>query len=144
MQTSETNMAISYNGARIISGTAAYQGYHRHTRFSGRDADRILRMGTAPAADDPARPRAGHTRPARHAAHRSPPRHDRLWGSGVACARGAGDASFCSVVARVRASLGSTHFVLLEALSEHIAGLLRNEFNAPWVRVTASKIGVVK
>jgi len=49
-----------------------------------------------------------------------------------------------AVVSRVRASLGSTHFVLLEALSEHIAGLLRNEFNAPWVRVTASKIGVVK
>jgi len=49
-----------------------------------------------------------------------------------------------AVVSRVRASLGTRHFVLLEALSEHIAGLLRNEFNAPWVRVTASKIGVVK
>jgi len=49
-----------------------------------------------------------------------------------------------AVVSRVRESLGTSHFVLLEALSEHIAGLLRNEFNAPWVRVTASKIGVVK
>ncbi len=49
-----------------------------------------------------------------------------------------------AVVSRVRESLGTRHFVLLEALSEHIAALLRDEFNAPWVRVTASKIGVVK
>lgn len=49
-----------------------------------------------------------------------------------------------AVVSRVRQSLGIGHFVLLEALSEHIASLLRDEFNAPWVRVTASKIGVLK
>jgi dihydroneopterin aldolase len=48
------------------------------------------------------------------------------------------------VVARVRESLATTHFVLLEALSEHIADLLRKEFNAPWVRVSASKSGVLK
>ena len=49
-----------------------------------------------------------------------------------------------AVVARVRESLAVQHFVLLEALTEHIAGLLREEFGAPWVRVSASKLGVVK
>lgn len=49
-----------------------------------------------------------------------------------------------AVVARVRELLSASHFVLLEALTEHIAGVLRSEFKAPWVRVTASKIGVVK
>jgi len=48
-----------------------------------------------------------------------------------------------AVVARVRESLASNHFILLERLSEHIADLLRNEFGAPWVRVSVSKIGVV-
>jgi len=42
------------------------------------------------------------------------------------------------------AALAVQHFVLLEALTEHIAGLLREEFGAPWVRVSASKLGVVK
>jgi len=49
-----------------------------------------------------------------------------------------------AVVKCVRESLAATHFVLLETLAEHIAGLLRQEFNTPWVRVSASKIGVVK
>jgi dihydroneopterin aldolase len=49
-----------------------------------------------------------------------------------------------AVVARVRESLATTHFILLERLSEHIADLLRNEFHAPWVRVSASKIGILK
>jgi 7,8-dihydroneopterin aldolase/epimerase/oxygenase len=48
------------------------------------------------------------------------------------------------VVARIRETVSTNHFVLLEALTEHIAGLLREEFRAPWVRVSASKIGVVK
>jgi len=51
---------------------------------------------------------------------------------------------YAAVVARLREALGANHFILLEALSEHIASLLRTEFNTPWVRVTASKIGVVK
>lgn len=49
-----------------------------------------------------------------------------------------------AVVTRVRESLSTHHFILLEALSEHIADLLRKEFNAPWVRVSASKSGVLK
>jgi 7,8-dihydroneopterin aldolase/epimerase/oxygenase len=49
-----------------------------------------------------------------------------------------------AVVARVRESLSTRHFILLEALSEYIADLLRKEFNSPWVRVSASKSGVLK
>jgi dihydroneopterin aldolase len=51
---------------------------------------------------------------------------------------------YAAVVARIREFLGARQFILLEALSEHIAELLRAEFGAPWVRVTASKIGVIK
>ena len=49
-----------------------------------------------------------------------------------------------AVVARVRDSLATTHFILIERLSEHIADLLRTEFKASWVRVTVSKIGILK
>ena len=49
-----------------------------------------------------------------------------------------------AVVARVRDSLATTHFILIERLSEHIADLLRTEFKASWVRVTVSKIGIIK
>ena len=51
---------------------------------------------------------------------------------------------YATVVARVRESLSTSRFILLEALSEHIADLLRKEFNSPWVRVSASKSGVLK
>jgi dihydroneopterin aldolase len=49
-----------------------------------------------------------------------------------------------AVVRRVRESLATQRFVLLEALSEHVAGLLRTEFGSPWVRVSVSKLGVIK
>ena len=51
---------------------------------------------------------------------------------------------YAAVVERVRASLRSTHFVLLERLCEHIAELLRGEFKSPWVRVTAVKTAVMR
>ena len=51
---------------------------------------------------------------------------------------------YASVTERVRASLSSTRFVLLERLCEHIAGILRDEFKSPWVRVTATKVGIMR
>lgn len=51
---------------------------------------------------------------------------------------------YATVTGRLRESLATTRFVLLEALSEHIAQILREEFHAPWVKVTASKFGVLK
>ena len=49
-----------------------------------------------------------------------------------------------AVVERVRESLATTHFVLLERLCEHIAELVRNDFKSPWVRVSATKIKVLR
>ena len=49
-----------------------------------------------------------------------------------------------AVVRRVREALRTERFILLEALSEHVAALLRTEFGSPWVRVTVSKLGVIK
>jgi dihydroneopterin aldolase len=50
---------------------------------------------------------------------------------------------YSAVVGRVRASLASTQFVLLERLCEHIAELLFTEFNVPWARVAAAKVNVI-
>lgn len=46
-------------------------------------------------------------------------------------------------VQRVRASLLEQHFLLLEALAEHIAQLLMAEFHAPWVSVAVTKPGIL-
>ena len=51
---------------------------------------------------------------------------------------------YAAVVERVRDTLSTTRFILLERLCEHIADILRGEFRAPWVRVTATKVGIVR
>ncbi len=48
------------------------------------------------------------------------------------------------VVERVRAELADRHFGLLEALAEHVAGLVTGEFKAPWVRLSVAKLGHVR
>jgi dihydroneopterin aldolase len=35
-------------------------------------------------------------------------------------------------------------FELLEALAEHIANLLLNDFGSPWVKVDIAKIGMIR
>jgi dihydroneopterin aldolase len=45
------------------------------------------------------------------------------------------------VVDRLRADLAAKHFSLLEALAEHVATLLLEEFGAQWVRVRIAKLG---
>ena len=47
-------------------------------------------------------------------------------------------------VQRIRASLSEQHFLLLEALAEHIANLLLTEFHAPWVSVAVTKPGILQ
>lgn len=49
-----------------------------------------------------------------------------------------------AVVARVRSALAQTHFTLLERVCEHIADIVMNEFGAPWVSVSAAKIGLMR
>ena len=47
------------------------------------------------------------------------------------------------VVLRIQALAASGHFRLVETLADRIARLLLEEFAAPWVRVSAAKIGVL-
>lgn len=47
------------------------------------------------------------------------------------------------VALRIKALGASGHFRLVETLADRIARLLLEDFGAPWVRVTASKIGVL-
>ena len=51
---------------------------------------------------------------------------------------------YAVVVDRVRADLGTQHFNLLEALAEHVATLLLEEFGAQWVRVRIAKLGIMR
>jgi dihydroneopterin aldolase len=47
------------------------------------------------------------------------------------------------VALRIKALAASGHFRLVETFADRIARLLVDEFGAPWVRVSASKIGIL-
>jgi dihydroneopterin aldolase len=49
-----------------------------------------------------------------------------------------------AVVARLKSTLAERHFDLLEALAEHVADVIRREFGAPWVRVSVTKLGMLR
>lgn len=49
-----------------------------------------------------------------------------------------------AVVRRIRESVADNNFVLLERLAAHVAELILKEFDAPWVKVTAAKIGIIR
>lgn len=51
---------------------------------------------------------------------------------------------YAVVVERLRADLAGKHFNLLEALAEHVATLLIEEFGATWVRVKIAKLGMMR
>lgn len=44
---------------------------------------------------------------------------------------------------RIRALAASGHFRLVETFAERVARLLIEEFGAPWVKVSAAKLGVL-
>ena len=48
------------------------------------------------------------------------------------------------VVQRIRESLQEHHFSLVEALAEHIAQLIQQGFNAPWVKISVTKLGLIR
>lgn len=48
------------------------------------------------------------------------------------------------VVERIREVLAEKHFSLVEALAEHIAQLVMTEFGAPWIRISISKLGLIR
>src|SRR4029079_15687581 len=45
------------------------------------------------------------------------------------------------VVQRIAAELAERKFRLLEALAEHICGIVTGDFKAPWVRLSVPKLG---
>jgi dihydroneopterin aldolase len=45
------------------------------------------------------------------------------------------------VVKRITAALADQRFKLLEALAEHICGIITGDFKAPWVRLSVAKLG---
>jgi 7,8-dihydroneopterin aldolase/epimerase/oxygenase len=47
------------------------------------------------------------------------------------------------VALAIKALAASAHFRLVETLAERIARLLLEEFGAPWVKVSAAKIGIL-
>jgi dihydroneopterin aldolase len=47
------------------------------------------------------------------------------------------------VALRIKALAASGHFRLVETLADRIARLLTDEFKAPWVKVSAAKIGIL-
>jgi 7,8-dihydroneopterin aldolase/epimerase/oxygenase len=51
---------------------------------------------------------------------------------------------YARVVQRIEQTLAETHFLLLERLAEHVAGLIMGEFGSPWTRVAVTKLGALK
>lgn len=49
-----------------------------------------------------------------------------------------------TVMERIRQTAAEQHFSLVEALAEHIAALICNEFGAPWVKVSVAKLGMLR
>ena len=47
------------------------------------------------------------------------------------------------VALKIKALAASGHFKLVETFAERIAKLITDDFKAPWVRVTAAKIGIL-
>lgn len=47
------------------------------------------------------------------------------------------------VALKIKALAASGHFRLVETLAERIARLLLEDFGAPWVKVSAAKVGVL-
>ncbi len=51
---------------------------------------------------------------------------------------------YAKVVERIEQSVRANRFLLIEALAEHIAQLVMNEFGAPWVKASVTKLGAIK
>ncbi|HSD52807.1 MAG TPA: dihydroneopterin aldolase [Burkholderiales bacterium] len=51
---------------------------------------------------------------------------------------------YAVLVGRIRAELAERRFGLVEELAAFVADLVLNEFQAPWVRVSVAKLGILK
>lgn len=51
---------------------------------------------------------------------------------------------YAEIVQMIHDILSRNDFLLLEALAEHIAQKIINEFNAPWVKIRISKLNIIR
>jgi dihydroneopterin aldolase len=51
---------------------------------------------------------------------------------------------YADVAQHIQTVLNDGHFSLLETLAEHIANIILNDFNAPWVRVNIAKLQAIR
>ena len=51
---------------------------------------------------------------------------------------------YSEIVRHLQTVLTSRHFNLIEALAEHIAQILLNDFKAPWVKVSVAKLNAIR
>ena len=52
--------------------------------------------------------------------------------------------NYKAVAKRLMAYIGASEFQLVETLAEHVAEILLQEFNLPWVRVRVNKKGALR
>jgi dihydroneopterin aldolase len=52
--------------------------------------------------------------------------------------------NYADIVRHLQSVLASRHFNLLEALAEHIAAIILNDFHAPWVKVSVAKLQAIR
>lgn len=51
---------------------------------------------------------------------------------------------YSKIITHIQGVLRSRHFNLLEALAEHIARILLDDFKAPWVKVSVAKLQAIR
>ena len=51
---------------------------------------------------------------------------------------------YSEIVRHLQQVLTSRHFNLIEALAEHIAQIILNDFKAPWVKVSVAKLQAIR
>lgn len=52
--------------------------------------------------------------------------------------------NYADIVRRIQSELASRHFNLLEALVEYLAQIIRQDFHAPWVKVSVAKLQAIR
>jgi dihydroneopterin aldolase len=51
---------------------------------------------------------------------------------------------YAVVIERIGAELAAKHFGLVEALADHLANMILNEFGAAWVKLSVAKLGALR
>jgi dihydroneopterin aldolase len=51
---------------------------------------------------------------------------------------------YAEIIAHIRNVITSRHFNLIEAMAEHIAQILLDDFKAPWVRISVAKLSAIR